>query len=783
LPNEFTAFLKHRQRELGLSIAQLAQSTGLSQPTLAKYFSGRRGRLIPDDRAAKLREALCDTQALRLEFDELYRKSGLLKSRSLLDLKMDSLYSRLRVASLDFPPFAGAERCFVDWFLENCLRLAVVRVEPTELTESRPPAPVRFNLKERIEAVEQDRVDIIYNLVSLQRMKKLRFISTPIRIGINGLIVQRSADVDPECEANTSTGESFTRASQHSRLHAARDLLVYGTQPERDPFRVVTVKDEVGSIYMMQVHNKKTIRTGQDKIEHDYCVDLQDTLDPSFLAKYLSRLSGPAVLICDENTAIRTLAAFGRLAVLILPPNTDQAVIHSEQRKIPPVFYFGLGMRRLNNAPLIDYMEQTIRAYLWLEPETIASAYLGLYETLLLQVTNCLLGTDIYVCGLRRTGYRADDPPPHDEDAALWKRRRETMVEQTARAVAMRCLSLTRRSIKLLPPELEDWRQILTRVRERIQIKEGADRGRIRDVIFYCAEIALGHDPMTVASDAIELLRELVPSYSSAATPTKSNSRATPRTQLHKQDDNNEADPADHWEPFLYLLARELDMDLSTLNKCPEREFIKSRDLGRFISKVQNLLESSRDAQVVILIRRYKPEDATRFAVLVNNYATSPRGKLNQSQLSLDTSSTPEIIRFVAFNLGEMVGLIEAVLMPPKTVGKASILETNPATPADADLSEMLVVRHLHVVAHLFQSDVSRKLIRKMVEEGNERALRGVLIEAPQGLGEERLDLKQFEEAGFLPLSGDRLWYELKRESHPKRLSKRSSFAPSAEVS
>ncbi len=629
-----------------------------------------------------LRGVLCETPELRFKFDRLYEQSSSIKKQSPLDVKIDSVHSRLRVSSLDFAPISGSKGCFIDRFLENCLRLAAIGIEPTQVGGPQATGPVRFNMKERIDAVEDDRVDMLYNLVSLQRMKKLSFISTPIRIGINGVMFQRQAGPVPAAQPESNVDHPGRQTRKRPRIHDARELLVYGRQPDADPFWVVTVRHEVGSVYMEQVHNLQEIANPQDKDALRYrCLDQQDTLDASFLATHMRRLSNtvPVMMVSDEHTALSVLRALNGDGVLILTPNSDQAVIHSEHRRIPPAYYFGFGLRRVNNWPLIDYMEHTIRTYLSLEAETIAYWYEQLYYELVAHITDCLKNTNIYVGSLRRTTNRVNDSPPPGADVPTWKSVRKTMVEQTARAVALRSLSLSRRSIQYLPPELADWRQILTRARERVQISDGADRGRIRNVIIYCAKMALGRDPLSPEPDPIELLRELVPSYERSfrpnlGSPDGAANRCGPVTQLdvsHGMMASSDAGSgtggegegavADQWESFLYLSERELDMDLSSLRRCPEREFVESRDLGKFISKVQKLLESSRDSQVVLAISEYKPKDRETFLRLLDDFATTPGTVGLRRQVKLDGSFDEGCasVRFVAYNLGEMVGFIE----------------------------------------------------------------------------------------------------------------------------
>ncbi len=62
-------------------------------------------------------------------------------------------------------------------------------------------------------------------------------------------------------------------------------------------------------------------------------------------------------------------------------------------------------------------------------------------------------------------------------------------------------------------------------------------------------------------------------------------------------------------------------MDLATLRDCPERFFYESSDLGRLISRIQDLMEASRDSQLVLTIRDYDDvRDRDAFGRLWRNY-------------------------------------------------------------------------------------------------------------------------------------------------------------------
>jgi hypothetical protein len=161
-------FMNGRSRALGLSREKLSQRLGLSTAIVHKHLSG--SRPLSPERAELFRGLLCDSPELKSQFDALYRKSRTGRNRSPLDLAIDSPRASLRVATLNFQPFAGTTTCFVDRFVEKCLHFAVIRLETAEPERRLPDGKSRFAIIERVEAVERKRVDLLFNLISLERM-------------------------------------------------------------------------------------------------------------------------------------------------------------------------------------------------------------------------------------------------------------------------------------------------------------------------------------------------------------------------------------------------------------------------------------------------------------------------------------------------------------------------------------------------------------------------------------------------------------------------------------
>jgi hypothetical protein len=85
------------------------------------------------------------------------------------------------------------------------------------------------------------------------------------------------------------------------------------------------------------------------------------------------------------------------------------------------------------------------------------------------------------------------------------------------------------------------------------------------------------------------------------------------------------------------------------------------------------------------------------------------------------------------------------------------------------DLSNTILINHLYVADHIHHSGVSRLLIRKMIEEGNDTAKSGVWIEAWKWSEKEK-EPEKFVRSGFVERNPNLLWYELKLAEQEKKV-------------
>ncbi len=688
--SRFSDFLKARRTRLSFSVTHLAEATGLTEDALYSYESGK--RVVPrGSKSARLRQALCTDEDSKHQFDELLDEAMSDRPHSPLTLDIGSTSSAgWKIAPLVFEPFSGRGDRFADIFLRTMLEHAVIKFDIPVFAVPQT-ATQRFDMRERVRWVEEGRIDILVNLISLQRLRRLKYLSSPIRVSLNAVILQPDEENVDSCE---------------NRVRAAEKLLIQGERTPGCDYKVLAVEYEVGHVYVEQ-----TRRMGRDRIL------LEDTLDARVLADRLLKLSpGLVMLVTDEITALSVVRALGGKGTLVLPPSTDQSVTHVVARRIPPVHYLGFGLRRRNNDPLVEYLTEALATYVSTELEPVAAMMETLYVDLVKHVTECLQFTTAYRGGVRRI------PTSPGPDTAAMKRHEEdrkrvtnSLREQNARAYARRCLNLSRRALGDLPPELEPWGPVLRRTRERAQFRDARNRVQVRDVIVSSMKSVLGIDPLGNFEG------------------------------IYKKYFDRATDP-EHRGDFKYILERELDVSLPQIPESAMESASKGLEL--FVSAVQRAMEDTVDMTNVVSVKLVSDEDGLsqtfeelwgRYARVIHPKEMPPEWEFKAHVAAVGRGA----VRFVAFNLGEPVGLIESKEI---RIGKKKALE----------------IQHLFVSEAAQGSGISRRLIRKIIDEAVPN--REYIVLAP----ETPSDIEDaFKRSGFsMAAPGDKgkpkgLFYEL----------------------
>jgi hypothetical protein len=183
-----------------------------------------------------------------------------------------------------------------------------------------------------------------------------------------------------------------------------------------------------------------------------------------------------------------------------------------------------------------------------------------------------------------------------------------------------------------------------------------------------------------------------------------------------------------YWEDFKYLVARELDIDLEALKGLPTQEIRTSGDFGNFISEIQSLLESSRDSQVVIVIRPSSSEVLIKNEPLCVAWAHSrSNGNLGITQ-SLRRNlfrELPGLNIFIAYMLGEAIGFIAWSSIPaPNDI---ILDQQQPEVPAESR-GDAVLIHYMHASQRMHKEIVSYRLIRQVVEKANTMKVKAVLL-------------------------------------------------------
>lgn len=668
-------FLRAQRERCELKVEVVEGEAPLPKGTLYKFERGE--RLLNRRDAGKLKDILCNSQESKEQFEELYTKAQAQEGRqhqSPLGLRLDSPNASLRVLPVPYPPFSGAEEdCFVDWLMKRVLELAGIRYE---IPDDFRAKIVRgdFDLIERIEAVKSAEADALINLASLQRVRMLTFLLTPIRVSLNGVMLRK-----------------------HSRLlHDARTHLALGSLSSSTSFKILAIPNEVG-----WVHVTRTMKVPESDIKPLKTLNTRELASALRTSAYGVYDGRAAVLVCDELTALGVLRELGQEGAMVFQPSTDESVTQSEKRRYLPAHPLGIGVRR-DDQQLYGYLEEAMRIFLLFENETVAARYEELYWKLVERTAKCLESDEsVYFGGVRRLHLKS-----------LSLELQETLLNQSARSYARRCLQLSRKALESVPREMEPWVRVLQRARERVQVGEARNRRRVKAVLTLALKTVAGLDPAES--------RDL--------------DRADFEDAIGKK-----------WSKLKYILERDLDIEIK-----PElRQEIPGDSLEGFVSRIQRLLDGSTDrASVTAVVDEVFP--STQFDELRNRFNSQfPDQKVIQNK---DTKI------LVATNLGEAIGFI-------------ALRVHSPGSPA----ASMEIVG-FYVAEHMRDGGVGSRLVRKAVEYADQQEsnrvshIESVWINSLVPIEAEQLFLR----CGFRTEQG-RLIYQIDRLRERRKSAKAST--------
>jgi transcriptional regulator with XRE-family HTH domain len=714
---ELGKLIQYRRQNLALSVEDLSRTTNISPHTLRQYESGRR-RITPK-KVVIIGEALYKTEKGMPDRDSDEAKAfyGLSKAAKLrpaspLKLAIDSDGSSLRVCPLVYPPFSGDPSRFVDAFIGKMFEMAMIRFEQPHFAKAFLESK-KFDISKRISWLETNEADLIVNLLSLSRMKRLRYLLTPIRVSLNAVVPANPVAVG-------------VTKDDWPTIEEIKSFLATGKRPEK-PIELLAIKNEVGWVHLIH-----TLKVHPEEIN-----DL-GTLDAARLASEMGRSSQHCpILVCDEVTALACVRKMrvedsGEMisrGTLVLQPTTDEAVFESKKRCHLPEHPLAIGLRRERNDDLMSYLSDAMSMFLSCETETIAAMYEALYRELVHEVKLSLsVQDDLYMGGVRRVQF--------DEQ----KGSREILVDQNARAYARRCLQVSRSSLEHLPPELRQWESVLRRARERIQHEQAVDRNRIRKVVIFALELVTGFPP-TGGND--------VPAVRLADLRGKKRGTA-----------------------LKYVLERELDIEvdieyIDSFLKQNEKETGEPLDadvvLEELISDMQELMEASGQTGSVTYIAKRSDRDSANdtikieedFEDLKKAYEADVKAEAQKRSIpdSLRTlrEDLPKESTFIAYNLGEPVG----VLMT--SVVDAVVEDGTVVAPKSLQADRIFVKKYIRG-----GGGMSRRLIRKAIEYANAHECESVWLDTSRALTPEHVP-PVFRRCGFADSADSKLLYRLSR--------------------
>jgi len=600
--SQFARFLTAIRKSRDVSVESIATTASVSTKTVYRWLSGQ---MLPSNpQLDKILLGLDLSQDDVKTARRLYDESALSRT-SPLDLELDSEAASLRVAPLKFPPFSGSPDAFMERFLESMLNLAGIAVEVPDFAQIREGDAQPFEISDRVRWLDEKRVDIVPHLASLQRLKKIAFLLTPIRVSLNAVILRVQDEI-----------------RQKELLQNAQRLL---TQTEKTPtrnFRLIAVSGEVGAVYL-----ERSLKIDRKRIS------FMETLDAGKLADSLTSSSElPGMVVVDEMSAFALIQQLQGKGMLVFPPSTDQAMLKVAHRSELPIHHLGFGLHRLGNSDLINYIDEAAKQYLAAETERVAILYEKLYNDQVAYLEAALAQTYSYKGAIRIDwkSFRPDgESPSTDDDSSsvginLWR---------NARLIARRCLNLTTTAIAELPLELSSWKQVLKRTDQRIQISESSDRSHIKLII----------------KDLLRFTSHVLPGQPQGR-PLRGGIKPS-----HEEKQNDQ----DLWEHFLSHLEQSFNFKVPGEQYPEMRESFYSAGVEGLVSIVQKMMRSVANEKDFISVRKVEVTEK-RFSELFNTYKLKHPELASRKDPDRKGSSRVPTINLLASELGDPLGFLQA---------------------------------------------------------------------------------------------------------------------------
>jgi hypothetical protein len=277
-------------------------------------------------------------------------KSGLLEG-------LDSRERELRVSSTNY--FGGPG--FLDLFTQRFIRVAGINA-----TVERPSSSDSISIKDQL---RRNEIDIGLGMfATLDRALTIKFLTTPIRIGLNAIVLDTSI-VRAGLTIEDVAAGLLPDESPRSRRIQTRLLPIVARHDVGGKYIRNTLKITPAGVHFI------------DRFDHTlYAHELIQRED----ACRGDRQAALPVVVGDEVSAIYILASLEEHkqgAGLVFPLNTEQSVMAEKDKSTLPEYLVSISLRR-SNYELNEYLSDALRLFLRTEVHSISSDYLAFYREL-----------------------------------------------------------------------------------------------------------------------------------------------------------------------------------------------------------------------------------------------------------------------------------------------------------------------------------------------------------------------------------------------------------------
>ena len=353
---DFGRYLGSIMRNKGIQTQQLAESTEVKPATVNAWKTGQR---IPSpEMSKKLAVVLFPGDDAELDRSALLEKIDAVRQEPPQLGMLESLDSRKRALRIGSATYFG-KKGLLDLLFDHFIRVSGIGKDLSSGSD------YSISLKQQL---LQDQVDIGLGLfATIDRALTVKFFPTPIRVGLNAILLDASLDRARLIKLPKSSKE---KSLNESTIMDA--LLPTPAGDHRRKLIPIVCKYDVGGKYIRNIWNQQLPMRELDVFDPTRFVD--ELINREKMAESSPDSQIPVVVV-DEITSVYILQILqdkGIGASLVFPMDNDDSVL--DEKMALPEYPVSISVSR-KNKELCEFLVDALKIFLTTEVHAISQIY------------------------------------------------------------------------------------------------------------------------------------------------------------------------------------------------------------------------------------------------------------------------------------------------------------------------------------------------------------------------------------------------------------------------